>query len=185
MSDNPFSAPGTDQAAAAATGIGGEYWAEGDILVVQRTGAALPDRCVKCNSNTSNRHVQTLYYVNPLLAILVAFSPIIYLIVYFIVRKKIVLNVGFCDEHRRQRVNAMIIGFGGCVVALLLGIGGMLIESLVLGALGLLAFFGLLIYGVIRSVVLRPTGANDEHGMLKGAHADFLAQLDRDELAGA
>lgn len=103
----------------------GTLWREGGLVRMDREGG-LPDRCVVCNEQSGERVARTLYWSPaawrnssalapfamlgagiafdlPLLAALFWPAVVILAIVHYIVRKKLKLDFGVCERHRRQR----------------------------------------------------------------------------------
>jgi hypothetical protein len=82
---------------------GGTVWREGKMLV-SRIGEPLPDRCVRCNAPAEGFAVRRKYTWHPeLISLLVLLSPPIYVIVALLVRKKAVVDLGYCLEHHDRR----------------------------------------------------------------------------------
>ena len=71
-------------------GVGG--WRDGDLLVISE-GAKLPDRCVKCNQPAEGYLLQRkLNWHEPTWYLLVIISPLLYIIVALIIRKKAIVR---------------------------------------------------------------------------------------------
>lgn len=80
-----------------------QTWRDGKTLVMARD-STLPARCAKCNKPVSRPPIKrTLYWHVPWIYLLILVSLLIYIIVALIIRKKAVVFVPVCDEHRQQR----------------------------------------------------------------------------------
>jgi hypothetical protein len=83
-------------------------------------GGRLPDRCARCNRPVTLPQVRrTVYWPNSWLYLLSLLSLLIYVIVALIVRKKAVVQVSLCEEHRKQRWPAILMSW----LMVLAGIG--------------------------------------------------------------
>jgi hypothetical protein len=146
---NPYAPP---IAAAAGPGMSNSrgWRLEGDVLVVDK-GATLPNRCLYDGSPVSGAPAQkTLTWVPPWVSILVI-SPIIFLIVYLIVKKSGPLAYYLSDEAKRRRTSGVLLIVGSMVVLFVGMFAAGAADEPVLMLLGFVAFFALLIFGVIRT----------------------------------
>jgi hypothetical protein len=119
--------------------------ARAERLLLVRPDAVLPDRCVRCNQPAAGfKRIETFYWVSPILLVL-AISPVIFLIVYMIVRRKIVVGVPVCARHRKLRTRAILaastmsaLAIGGGVTAIALENGYLALPAIVLLIAGIL-----------------------------------------------
>lgn len=82
------------------------YYVEGDFLVV-KDGVDLPSRCILTNDNVTEgkRRQVKIYWSSPALLLLLVVSPVIYLIVYYCVRKGCTLQYSIsAPQLRRKRL---------------------------------------------------------------------------------
>src|SRR6187399_2457959 len=101
---NPF-APPADDALGVAPSLARraqDYMIHGDTLVVPK-GGVLPDFCIYSGEPSRERIQRKLVWVPPALVALVVISPVIYLIVYFIVRKTGTLGYSLGEAGRNRR----------------------------------------------------------------------------------
>lgn len=113
MSDvNRFAAPTVDpvthlELLAGETG----YWQDGKLLVMTRE-VELPDRCIKCNLPADGYKLERKLSWHPgLVYALLAISPLIYIVIALIVRKRATIHVGLCEQHRKRRKRAIATGW--------------------------------------------------------------------------
>jgi hypothetical protein len=154
-----------------APGAQGQAWRQGDTIVVAREGAALPDRCVKCNAPTSFKMLRKMYWHPVWVYFLILVSVWIYIILALIMRKKAQVHVGVCDEHQRQRKNAIMMGWlGGLAGFASCGVGiGLDNDALspILALVGGAAFLVFLIIGLVRARLCHPAKMDDHYVHVK------------------
>jgi hypothetical protein len=156
----------------------GGVWQDKSTLVMSKE-AALPDRCVKCNSPANGlRLKRNLYWHNPIYYLLIFGGVLLYLIVALIVRKSATVNIPLCEAHLARRRHMLIAGW---LVFLLLGIGGFIVaiagNEPTLALLGVLGFFAGLILLIIAARTVIPTRIDDRFVWLKGINSDYLNGL--------
>ncbi|WP_157778306.1 hypothetical protein [Massilia violaceinigra] len=149
----------------------GPCWREGDILIAS-VDAHLPPRCVKCNKPARMDSPRAYLWHHPGWYVLIPL--LVYMVACLFVRKRAVVVLGLCDEHRRRRHNLSI-------AAPVFGVLGMIG---LLGAFGLhnpwLAFIAgvLLFIGAVLAVtgprVLEPVRITEHEIHLKGCGPAFL-----------
>lgn len=152
----------------------------GKILYLPRF-TSLPPNCVKCGQPAEKPLRKKFYWHVPWLYIMILFPGLlIYAIVALIVRKSIELDVPLCDFHHGERKRYHLIGG-----ALLLGAipGGMFLHlaaGVPEGAawlIGVLAFFGGLVFLGIAGRVMSPRKIDDTHAEFGGVSPEFLKLL--------
>jgi hypothetical protein len=163
---------------AAPSGSAGSMWRMNKKLVTC-SETPFPDRCVKCNAPANGfRLKRVLYWQHPAYYLLLLINLLILIIVVLIVRKKAVLHIGLCGEHRVQRQQAIIIGWSGGLGGLALaGIGGIAFKSGWLVLVGIIVFLTALIYGGLKAPMISAAKVTKENVWVKGVHRDFLADL--------
>ena len=113
-SSNPFAPPRAELSLGRADASA--FRLEGQVLVAKR-GAVLPDLCLWGGHNEGTERIhQTLVWAPPWTAILV-FSPLIYIIVYFIVRKRGELAYALGPAARARQRQAWQYGAGGMLLS--------------------------------------------------------------------
>ncbi len=161
---------------AAPSGV--SLWRQGRRLVT-RSETPFPDRCVKCNAPANGfRLKRILYWAHPAYLLLLLCNILILLIVYLIVRKKAVLNIGLCEQHQTRRKTGLIVGWTGTLVGIVLLIGAAVIESGWMALTGVAVLLFSWIYGGVRASTVAITKMNKENVVwVRGVHPDFLNQL--------
>jgi hypothetical protein len=163
---------------AAPSGAVGSMWRRNKQLVTC-SETPFPDRCVKCNAPANGfRLKRVLYWQHPAYYLLLLINLLILFIVVLIVRKKAVLNIGLCANHRALRQQTILIGWIGALGGLALaGIGGIAFKSGWLIAVGIIVFLVAAIYGGVRGPMISAAKVTKENVWVKGVHRDFLAEL--------
>jgi hypothetical protein len=155
---------------------GAGVWSDGMSLVMHRN-ALLPDRCVKCNAPVGGRRLRRqLWYINPILYIL-AISPIIFFVVYLIVRKGAKIDLGICEAHLQRRRTMLTIGWCLFALAFLSFPVGATLESPWPFLLGLLLLVGSIIPFSLANKLVTPAKIDDVYVWLKGVCPEYLASL--------
>jgi hypothetical protein len=161
----------------------GGIWRDGNLLMV-RKGVQLPDRCLKCNAPADGyRFHRNLSWISPFWYLgLLVIGPLIFVIIYYIVRNQGEVTAGLCPIHRARRRRWIWIAW----ITALLGLVVMLIPTTgvvpqqytavpVLAGIALV-FAGLLI-GAIGPPVLVPDRIDKHFVWLKRVSPTFLATL--------
>jgi hypothetical protein len=162
--------------------------ADGKYIVVPATGARLPQRCVKTNNAVGDEDVEakTLYWCSPYIYFALLANILILIILYFVFRKKISVEIPLSREGarivRNHAIKAWALVIGGFV---LFGYGMSQVFDQNGGLGGILAVLGIvvLLLGVVggarRAVGLRVAKLRDGHAWLAGACPAFVASLPR------
>jgi hypothetical protein len=155
---------------------GSEVWRDGSVLVLKK-GAALPDRCVRCNAAApGSGFKKTFYWHPPALYLLVLPGLLIYAIVALAVRKSVTVFVCLCPEHRRTRRWAIA---GSSLLAILGAV--FLFVAIENGAFfgwsGLAMVLGGAIWGSVGARGLTPKRIDEQFARFSGACPELLQQL--------
>ena len=96
-------------------------WTEGKYLVMPIEKGTLPHRCVRCNAPVDGLiKTRKLYWHHPALYLLILISILVYAVAAIIVRKKIVVQPGLCDEHENKRIKGIYLSLGVFFTSILL-----------------------------------------------------------------
>ena len=153
-SNNPYRAPSEDEAYRADRAYRGDSFQliEGGTLVAPK-GAVLPPICLWNGERCSAGRRETNFAWAPWWTLIFIGSPVLYLIVYFLVRKRGLLSYCLGAQARRRRELTTKLLVGGVVVAVaLVAIGVSSHVPLIIGVT-CVAFIAVL----ITSVVLAPS----------------------------
>lgn len=145
---------------------GGDYLIHGDTLVAPK-GAVLPDVCIYSGEPSRDRVQRKLVWVPPALAALVVISPLIYLIVYFIVRKTGTLDYSLGEAARKRRQSGIAIAIGSIGVFVALLFIGLNTDAGSFIPLALLLFIVGLVVGTLRARVVQLVKIDKTHIHLK------------------
>jgi hypothetical protein len=108
---NPYAAPAVGDAELAfAPFADGGVWRDGYTLMMAK-GATLPQRCLKCNAPTDHRLFRRLSWHPPAVYVILAISPLVYVIVALIVQKRAKAYYPVCLTHLKRRRWAIAIGW--------------------------------------------------------------------------
>ena len=155
----------------------GSLW-RNNARLVTRTEAVFPDRCVKCNAPAGGfRLKRTLYWAHPAYLLLLLCNLLILLVVYLMVRKKAIVHIGLCEQHRAKRKHGTVIGLSSIVAGIVLLVCAAVFNSGWLLAFGLIVFVGGAITGGVMARTVTPTKIDKEYVWLSGVHRDFMANL--------
>ncbi len=162
-------------------------FADGKKIVVPVADPRLPLRCIKTNQPIAGftGKKKTLYWCTPVVYLSILLSIIVLLILYLILRKKVVLDIPLSPEGRgiirKHGFIACGILLGGLALTILpaffsgpMGnIGG---ASIALGLVSVLTGF---IYASARAYSLRVTKVDKGRAWLAGACPEYVASLPR------
>jgi hypothetical protein len=155
----------------------GSLWRSNKRLVA-RTETVFPDRCVKCNAPANGFQLKrTLYWMHPAFYLLILCNLLVLLIVHLIVRKKAVMHIGLCEQHRSKRKLGLIIGWGSFALGIVLFICAAIFSSGWYVLAGFAAILGGGITGGVMARTLSATKIDKEYAWMAGAHKEFLAEL--------
>ena len=185
QSFNPYAAPQVIEAPLARVVDPSEVpevWRDGKLLVVP-SGAALPWRCVKCNSpEVGLPKKQKLTWHSPWIFLGLLGGIVPFAVLALIFRKRATVQVCLCDHHRQRRRHGVWIGVVGLIFAIGLFVYGMRLppqDSSVEVIYGASVVLGVtsLAFGVIRSQLLTAKRISKEFAWLKGCSPEFLDSL--------
>ncbi len=151
-------------------------WQNKKVLVMTKQ-AQLPDRCVKCNAPTQNKLKRSLRWHHPALYILIFGGLLFYVILALVLSKTATVNVGLCETHAAARKRDIIITWLLVLLSLGCFVLSIAMEELSLFFVGLVLFFGAVIYGILKARVVVPQKIDDQYVYLIGVNADYLQQF--------
>lgn len=152
-------------------------WRDGRLLVVG-DNVTLVDRCIKCGEPAVGHPLKRrMYWHHPALYLIILAGVLIYVIVALVLRQTITVHVGLCDQHRRGRSRKIALSWLTVLGGIALVIAGIANESGLLALLGVVAFFGGLVFAAIALPLLRPVKIENKFGRFKGCCEAFLARL--------
>jgi len=156
---------------------GSHAWRDGKLLVVKLDGS-IPKRCVRCNEPVDAPiKARKVYWHHPSIYFTIFLSPLLYVIVAVIARKKAVVAPGLCPEHSKRRQRIMMFNLLGIA----LGIGAIFVGASIdrpeLLSLGILAVLVALILLAIFTRIVTPKHIDKEFVRLKGCGVEFLNAL--------
>jgi tryptophan-rich sensory protein len=173
---NPFAPPRA--VLTAHVGPNAPFELKDNVLSVQK-GATLPSLCIwNGEAQGAERVHKTLHWAPPWVAIL-ALSPLIYLVVYFIVRKSGTLDYALGPAARARKQQSLVYGGGGLLLSVALMTFGFVFEEGLSVAIGALGFFVALIFTLIWARIVQVVRIDKErvHLKLRPAAAEAFARL--------
>jgi hypothetical protein len=155
----------------------GTAWRDGKKLVTHDQ-ARLPQRCVKCNSETTEPPLKRKFqYHHPAYYLFIFVGVLIYIIIAICVRKSATVELFLCTQHRQRRRNFIIGGWGGAGVAILLFLVGAALNYPWITISGVVLFFVAAIAGIAGAQIVRTVQIKGKTVWLGKAGPDFLASL--------
>lgn len=156
----------------------GAYWREGALLRVT-DNAALPCRCVKCNSSDDVRMKTKKFTWYPRWVIIIILaSLLIGAIVAICLQQRVTVTYGLCARHRRIYRTRLLVSLVAIFGSLGLVIYGGVQNTGMVALFGGIVFFAGLIYAAIALPILQPTEIRKGGtGWLRGCGAAFLCDL--------
>jgi hypothetical protein len=151
--------------------------------LVTRSETPLPDRCVKCNAPANGfKMKRVLYWQHSAYYLLLLLNILILIIVVLIVRKKAILNVGVCEQHRAKRRLIITISWLGALGGLALAIiGGAALNSGWAVFIGCVVFLASAIYGGLKGPLVSAAKIKDGKRLSRDL---LLTSCGRDRMAG-
>lgn len=151
-------------------------WQSKSVLVMAKQ-APLPDRCVKCNAPTQHKLKRSLRWHHPLLYVVIFGGVLFYVILALLLSKTATINVGLCETHAASRKRDILITWIAVVLSFACFYFAISMEALGFFFVGLILFFGAVIYGSIKARVVAPKKIDDEYVWLTGVDDDYLQQF--------
>jgi hypothetical protein len=149
-------------------------WRSGNTLVVN-SGAALPDRCVKCNAPAQGfRLKRTLYWHHWAVYLLLLCNLLIFAIVALIVRKRAILHIGLCPEHLTRRKRNLLISWLAVVASVLMVVLGFANERFGVGFGGIFLFLAAAIYGLATCPMVSARRIENDRAWVRGVCPAYL-----------
>ena len=154
---------------------GMQCWRHRDILIAP-VDAHLPPRCIKCNEPAGMESPRAYLWHHPAWYILM--PVLVYMVVCLFVRKRAVVVLGLCEEHRRRRRNrlwaAYIVGAVGVI-----GLGGAVYLGYWLAIPAAVLILIATALAVSVQELVQPVRITAHEIHLKGCGAAFLDSLPR------
>ncbi len=161
----------------------------GDQLVVTHN-AVLPKVCFKTGQAATETLVKKFTWVPPWLFLTILASPIIYIILFYIMRKQMTVTLPMSQQYASKRKRNITIANTLLVVFLIVTIAGIYLSvtdrrindtmsAIYVGSI-FVGFIAMLISAIAASVAgvtLKPTKIDDQWGWFNGAHPEFLRHL--------
>jgi len=156
-------------------------WRAGKILVMEHQ-ANVGDRCLKSNVPTKRTLKRTLSWHHPAVFAAVLISPLIYIILALLLRRKATIYIGLSDKWFAKRRMTILVSWGVALSGIGMILGG-IVSWENQGSLGWLVFVGSvdffagLLYGLIGARMVTPSRMSATYIWLRGVHPDFLEDL--------
>jgi hypothetical protein len=153
-------------------------WRDGKFLVAAND-SVLPDRCVKCNAPAiGSKMTKKFYWHPPAFYLLICAGVLIYAIIAMIVRKKSILHLGICAEHRSRRSRSIAITWITVAAAIFSIVVAAATDSGGLAFIGIFLLLGAMIFGLIATQLVAPTKIDHQSVVwLKGVSPSYLESL--------
>ena len=152
-------------------------WRDGKTVVTLHD-ASLPQRCVKCNAPAHQpTKVRAVYWVNPLLYLVFLISPLILIIVYYIVRKKADVDPGLCEVHKKRRGYGIAGAWLSFLGGLALMFGGIASDAPAAALFGVLLLVVAIVLGMTFGRMLHAKKITKDEVRLGGFCAAYLDDL--------
>jgi hypothetical protein len=158
-----------------------------DTLAVRRVDSVLPGLCVKSNEPATRSLKRVLYWHHPALYLLVIVSPLIYIIVSLIVRKKAVVYIPLAPRFFWARTRNMLIAWALVCIGFAMFIGGIGTASgsstnlsatlIVIGLLGPIVSLAGFIFGIHGCRMIYSKHIDEHFAWLGGVSKDYIAPL--------
>ena len=151
---------------------------DGKIAVVH-AGNDLPPRCITCNDPAKEPTKEVkLYWHSPWLYLLILINPVIYLLVAILARRSVKVSPGLCETHVSKRNRRLLVIFGLCAGAAVIGIA----QQFAAKPDGALAFYllaaVLLIVALFATRKIYAKKITKEYARVGGCKEPFLASLE-------
>jgi hypothetical protein len=179
---NPYapSRASLQQGAATPRPLGGNVtaWRDNKVMVIL-PDTPIPHRCVKCNEPADEpTKARKVYWHTPWLYLLLLFNVLIFAIIAMVVRKKAIVSLGLCADHKRRRRNVIATAWIGLLAGIILIYVGASSSAGVWGAgVGSLVALGSIVFGMVAGRIVIPIRIDKEYVRLKGCGRAYLETL--------
>jgi hypothetical protein len=151
----------------------------------------LPRVCAKCGRKAVARPSKTFSWHPPWVIVLIFAGLLIYVIVALVLTKRMAVPLPLCERHRNYWRNRAIVIYGG-LLALVLGVGGVVVASVLdeggkdnavglacIGT-GLVFIVWLFAAAIMQATSIRPNEVTDRSITLVGLSGDFVEAVRED-----
>jgi biopolymer transport protein ExbD len=151
--------------------------ADGRLLVLPVKGSRFPLRCVLTNKPVaeSELRTKTFYWVPPVVWLSLLLTPLVFIILYVLFRRKVRTEIPLSAKGRREGWNRMLRVIALFLVGVILA--SLLEHSLLAAALGVVLILASAVYFLIKIPVLWLAKVEEGEAWLAGASPKFLATL--------
>ena len=148
-------------------------------VMVMLPDSPIPHRCIKCNEPADEpTKARKVYWHSPWLYLLLLFNVLIFAIVAMVVRKKTIISLGLCANHKKRRRNIITLAWAGFLTGVVLVYLGAASSAGVWGVLvGVLVMLGAIVFGMVAGRVVVPTRIDKTYVRLKGCGEPYLETL--------
>jgi hypothetical protein len=134
-------------------------------------------RCVKCNGTVTGTPINRTLHWHPNWVLVLFLIPPLYMIVFFIVSKRVSVSVPICEEHRRQRrfflgVSCLLLAIG--IVVFIVAFS---IESYALEILALVIDFVAVLLGFSKGALVSTKKVDAQFVWLRGCCKEYRDSL--------
>jgi hypothetical protein len=155
---------------------------DGKLVVVSAFNAQLPLRCFKTGEPVSAGEAKhkDLYWCNPWYALTILLSILIYIIIYFVTRKKVTVDIPLSAAGRSVHLKRVLIAWGmfiGGVACFPLAAALANPGTFFFVLLGIVLVLTSVFYGNRRATLARVTKYENGEAWLAGAGPEFLTAL--------
>ncbi len=149
-------------------------------MIICRSGAVLPARCVKTNLpvDVTCMRKRVMAWASPWIYLLLLVNILILIIVYLIARKRIRITYGLAPEVRQRIIMRSSLSWLVFIVSAVLMFWGFMNDEIPLGIASMIFLIGSLVAVIVFSAVLKvvrvkPSG----EFVIRGCSPEFLASL--------
>lgn len=130
------------------------YWTDGKYLIMpfSKSELWLPHRCIYCNAPVEETSLikRKLYWHAPIVYFLIFLNLLIYAVVAVAVRKKTIIHIGLCNEHKNKRTKALLASWSALFIGFVLIFIGAATDYHILFLVGILTLLASIV-ALIRS----------------------------------
>lgn len=160
--------------------------ADGKNIIIPIMGGRLPNRCVKTNQPVTETDVKrkALYWCHPAIFLTFLINILVVLILYYVLRKKVMIDIPLSQEGsrivRKNKIISWALFLGGIALTVmgLMGINGPLDDAVVPAIpVGMLVLLFGIVFSGRKAVALRVVKLKGDEAWLGGASKEFVASL--------